>query len=147
FQFDLSQQPTLPLTLEAHSPDSLTTHGGRAYNYASRFCVRTGSRVQIVDVNDLEWIAAAGDYSELHTSVGTHLLRETMKSLEQRLDPSRFARIHRSRIVCMSLILELRSMENREYIVKLSDGSQHRCSRTYATRIDSWLRNNQYADL
>jgi two-component system LytT family response regulator len=66
-----------------------------------------------------------------------------MKSLEQRLDPTRFVRIHRSRIVCLQLILELRSMDNREYLVKLSDGSQHRCSRTYAPRIDSWLRNNQ----
>jgi len=43
----------------------------------------------------------------------------------------------------LPLILELRSMENREYVVKLSDGSQHRCSRTYAPRMDSWLRNNQ----
>jgi hypothetical protein len=111
--------------------------------YASRFSVRTGSRVQIVSVQDVEWIAAAGDYSELHTRAGIHLLRETMKSLEQRLDPARFARIHRSRIVSLPCILELRTIENREYIVKLSNGSQHRCSRTYAARIDSWLRDNR----
>ena len=137
-----SQKPTLPLHY-THSPVLLVSQEGKPYNYATRFSVRTGSRVQIVSVNDVEWIAAAGDYSELHTSAGTHLLRQTMKSLEQRLDPARFVRIHRSRIVCLPLILELRSMENREYVVKLSDGSQHRCSRTYAPRIDSWLRNNQ----
>jgi hypothetical protein len=113
-----------------------------ADSYAARFSVRTGSRVQIVSVQDVEWIAAAGDYSEFHTRAGVYLLRETMNSLEQRLDPARFARIHRSRIVSLQRILELRTIENREYIVKLSDGSQHRCSRTYAARIDSWLRAN-----
>jgi DNA-binding LytR/AlgR family response regulator len=140
---EVSHQPTLPLQSEAYTPTSRASDEGKPYNYATLFSVRTGSRVQIISVNDVEWIAAAGDYSELHTCAGTHLLRETMKSLEQRLDPARFVRIHRSRIVCLPLILELRSMENREYVVKLSDGSQHRCSRTYAPRIDSWLRNSK----
>jgi len=142
-QVELSYRPTLPLQAEADNPPLLASHEENPRNYAARFSIRTGSRVQIVSVNDVEWIAAAGDYSELHTSTGTHLLRETMKSLEQRLDPARFVRIHRSRIVCLPLILELRSRDNREYVVKLSDGSQHRCSRTYAPRIDSWLRNNR----
>jgi two-component system LytT family response regulator len=108
--------------------------------YASRFTVRTGSRIQVVPAEDLEWISSAGDYTELHTRSAIHLLRETMNSLEQRLDPSRFARVHRSRIVNLAGILELRSIENREYIVKLRDGSQHRSSRTYADRIKGWLR-------
>jgi len=108
--------------------------------YASRFTVRMGSRIQVVPAEDLEWISSAGDYTELHTRNAIHLLRETMNSLEQRLDPSRFARIHRSRIVNLAAILELRSIENREYIVKLRDGSQHRSSRTYADRIEGWLR-------
>jgi len=143
-----SDQPTLLLQPEAHAPAPPASRDVRptdsaADTYASRLCVRIGSRVYIVSVNDVEWIAAAGDYSELHTRTGTHLLRETMKSLEQRLDPAHFARIHRSRIVCLPRILELRSIENREYVVKLSDGSQHRCSRTYAARISSWLRNNR----
>jgi len=132
------------LERDAYTPDSQDAKqlGSNACCYASRFSIRTGSRLQIVGVNDVEWISAAGDYSELHTCTGIHLLRETMKSLEQRLDPARFARIHRSRIVCLPRILELRSTENREYIVKLSDGSQHRCSRTYAPRINNWLRDN-----
>ncbi len=111
--------------------------------YASRFVVRVGSRIQIVLVEDLEWIAGAGDYSELHTANATHLLRETMSSLEQKLDPAKFTRIHRSRILRLDQILELRSIENREYIVKLRDGSQHRSSRTYADRFDRWLRTGR----
>ena len=115
--------------------------------FACRFVVRVGSRIQIVSAEDLEWIAAAGDYSELHTANATHLLRETMTALEQRLDPAKFARIHRSRIVRLAEILELRSIENREYIVKLRDGSQHRSSRTYADLVERWLRLGEAAEL
>jgi len=107
--------------------------------YASRFTVQTGSRIQIVIADEVEWIAAAGDYVELHVSGRPFLIRETMSSLEHRLDPAKFLRIHRSRIVQAKGIQELRYIENREFIVKLSDGSEHRSSRTYADRIESWL--------
>jgi two-component system, LytTR family, response regulator len=111
--------------------------------YASRFTVRTGSRIQVVPAEDITWISAAGDYTELHTRNATHLLRETMNSLEARLDPSRFARIHRSRIVNLARVRELRTIENREFIVKLYDDSQHRSSRTYADRLERWLRSGK----
>jgi len=110
-----------------------------AEKYVSRFTVRTGSRIQIVLAEDVEWIGAAGDYAELHTHGRSHLLRETMSSLEQKLDPSKFLRIHRSRIVRTASILELRSIENREFTVKLTDGSEHRSSRTYADLLENWL--------
>jgi len=66
-----------------------------------------------------------------------------MASLEERLDPARFLRIHRSRIVQARGILELRSIENREFKLKLSDGSEHRSSRTYADRLERWLSSDQ----
>ena len=110
--------------------------GQNAGKYTTRFAVRSGSRIQIVLVEDIEWIGAAGDYAELHVHGRTHLLRETMNSLEQKLDPERFIRIHRSRIVRSSSVSELRSIDNREYLVKLNDGSEHRSSRTYADRLD-----------
>ncbi len=112
----------------------------RTKQYASHFIVRTGTRIQIVLVEDTEWIAAAGDYTELHTNGRSHLLRESMNSLEKRLDPAGFLRIHRSRIVQSRCITELRSIENGEYLVKLSDGTEHRSSRTYAKQVESWLR-------
>lgn len=113
--------------------------GEREEQYASHFIVRTGSRIQVVLVQDTNWIGAAGDYTELHVRGRSHLLRETMNSLEKRLDPSKFLRIHRSRIVQTRCITELSSIENGEYVVKLSDGSQHRSSRTYAKRLERWL--------
>lgn len=107
--------------------------------FVSRFTVQTGPRIQIVQAEDVEWIGAAGDYAELHAHGRAYLLRETMASLEQRLNPANFLRIHRSRIVQAANIVELRSIENREFLVRLSDGSEHRSSRTHANRLERWL--------
>jgi two-component system, LytTR family, response regulator len=108
-----------------------------------RFPVRVGSRIQLVFTEDIEWIAGAGNYAELHTQGRCHLLRETLNSLEQKLDPSQFLRIHRSRIVRARCVRELQPIDNREYLVKLSDGSEHRSSRTYADRLDDWLSSRR----
>ncbi|MGA2689096.1 MAG: LytTR family DNA-binding domain-containing protein [Candidatus Korobacteraceae bacterium] len=115
--------------------------GRGSEKYTSRFVVRTGSRMQIVLAEDTDWISAAGDYAEVHVRGRAHLLRETMNSLQQKLDPAKFLRIHRSRMVRTGCIVELRGIDNREYIVKLSDGSEHRSSRTYADRLEEWLNS------
>ena len=111
--------------------------------YPSRFPVRIGSRIQVVLTEDIEWIAAAGDYAELRVGGRCHLLRETMNSLEEKLDPAQFLRIHRSRILRVKYIRELRAIDNREYLVKLADGSEHRSSRTYADRLENWLSSTK----
>jgi two-component system, LytTR family, response regulator len=108
-------------------------------NYVTRFPVKMGSRIQVVRTQDIDWIAAAGDYVELHCKDHSHLLHETMNSVERKLDPQAFLRIHRSRIVRLELIEEARSIDNREYIVRLSDGSEHRSGRTYAEHVENWL--------
>ena len=110
-----------------------------AEHFSSRLVVRSASRIQIVLVEDVDWISAAGDYTELHVRGRAHLLRETMNSLQEKLDPAKFLRIHRSRMVRTDCIVELRVIDNREYMVKLADGSEHRSSRTYADRLDEWL--------
>lgn len=117
--------------------------GRESPKFAARFVVRTGPRMQIVLAEDTQWIGAAGDYAELHVHGRSHLLRETMNSLEQKLDPAAFLRIHRSRIVRTACILELRNIDNREYLVKLSDGSQHRSGRSYARRLEEWLNSTK----
>jgi two-component system LytT family response regulator len=126
--------------LKASMTERVLSMLGQASNeYASRFTVQTGNRIQIVIAEDVEWVGAAGDYVELHANGRSFLIRETMASLEQRLDPAKFLRIHRSRIVKSSCIRELQSIENREFAVKLSDGSEHRSSRNYADRLERWL--------
>ncbi len=107
----------------------------------SSFAVRTGHRTRIVSQEDVLWISASGDYVELHARTGAvHLLRGTMTALEETLDPTRFIRIHRSRIVRRDQIVEMMSEDNGEYVVKLRDGSQHRCSRTYSRMLTTWLQ-------
>jgi two-component system, LytTR family, response regulator len=113
--------------------------GQRDQEYESRFTVRNGSRIQIVLAEDIDWIGAAGDYVELHVRGRSHLLRETMQALEQKLDPAQFLRIHRSRMIRTARVTELRGIDNREYIIRLSDGSEHRSSRTYADQLEKWL--------
>ena len=110
--------------------------------YVSHFAVRSGPRIQIVDAEDVEWVGAAGYYAELHSHGCSHLLRDSLNALEKKLDPAQFVRIHRSRIVRLECIRELRSLGNREYAIKLSDNSEHRSSRTYATRVESWLASD-----
>ena len=108
-------------------------------NHVTRFPVRIGTRIQIVRTQDIDWIAAAEDYVELHSKGRSYLLRETMNSMEQKLDPRQFLRIHRSRIVRLELIHEAQSIDNREYMVRLTDGTKHRSGRTYADRLEKWL--------
>jgi two-component system, LytTR family, response regulator len=106
--------------------------------------VRTGARILVVFAEDIEWVGSAGDYTELHSGGKTHLLRETISTLEQRLDPAQFIRVHRSRIVRLKCVRELRAIGNREYIVKLSDGSEHRASRSYSDQLERWLSSTEY---
>jgi hypothetical protein len=113
---------------------------GETHEFAAQFAIRAGSRIQVIYEKDVLWVSAARDYAELHTSSGTFLLRETMQSLQQRLDPERFVRIHRSRIVRWEQISELTKQDNGEYRVKLLDGSEHRSSRTFAPRLENWWR-------
>lgn len=108
-------------------------------SHVSRFPVKIGTRIQVVRTQDIDWVAAAGDYVELHSKGRCHLLHETMNSIEQKLDAQQFLRIHRSRIVRVELIEAAESIDNREYLVRLSDGSAHRSGRTYADRLENWL--------
>ena len=112
-------------------------------SYVSRFPVRVGSRIQLVFTEDIEWIQGAGNYAELHSPGRSHLLRETLNSLEQKLDPSKFLRIHRSKIVRVGCVRELQPIDNREYLVRLADGSEHRSSRSYADRLENWLSSGK----
>jgi len=105
-----------------------------------RFVIRTGARIEVVYEEDVLWISAAGDYVELHTGAGAHLLRETMSSLQKSLDSTRFVRIHRSRIVRWDQIATLTAVDNGEYKVRLHDGSEHRSSRTFAPILTQWLK-------
>ena len=97
----------------------------------SRILIKDRGRVVILNEADVDWVEAEGDYVRVHAGGRGHLLRETMAAMAERLDPIRFARIHRSTIVNVSRIRELKPHPNREYTVVLNDGTRLRLSRSY----------------
>ncbi len=105
----------------------------------ARFAIKTPGRVFFVRQEDIDWIEAADNYVNLHVGADTHLIRETMNSLEGRLDSRKFLRIHRSTIVNAERIKELRPWFHGEYVVLLKDGTELTLSRTYREKILSLL--------
>ncbi len=104
-----------------------------------RLVVKSGGRVFFVRTEDIDWIEAAGNYVRLHMKDQSHLFRETMNQMEARLDPQRFFRIHRSRIVNTERIKELQPWFNGEYVVVLHNGAQLRLSRSYREKLEERL--------
>src|SRR5438874_2205821 len=84
-----------------------------------------------VDVDTIEKIEAAGDYMCIQTGDNTLILRETMKDLEKRLDPRRFQRVHRSTIVNLDLVRQVKPHTNGECFLVLDSGAQVNVSRSY----------------
>jgi two-component system LytT family response regulator len=105
-----------------------------------RLLVRERGRVLFVDVGEIHWVEARGDYVRLHLAGRSHLLRETMAGLERSLDPASFVRIHRSTIVNTARIAELRPLGPREWLVQLQDGTRLRLSRRYRAALEERLR-------
>jgi two-component system LytT family response regulator len=100
-----------------------------------RLAIKDAGRILRVPLDDILWIDAAGDYMCVHTGVDTHVLRATMRELEGRLDPRRFQRIHRSTIVNVARVRELRSHLNGEYFLILDSGEQLKLSRSYKDKV------------
>ncbi|WP_263788852.1 LytTR family DNA-binding domain-containing protein [Salinibacter grassmerensis] len=96
--------------------------------------------MQFVKTDAIEWVEAAGDYVQLHTPDTTHLLRKTMQEMEAALDGDQFLRIHRSTIVNVDCLQEMRPYgSNNEYTVILEDGTKRKLSRTYQDEVDSFF--------
>jgi two-component system LytT family response regulator len=104
-----------------------------------RFVVRSSGRIHFVDVGEVDWVEAAGDYVRLHTGERSHLMRETMKELEDSLDPDVFVRIHRSTIVRIGFVKEIRTTGTGQYVVLLEDGTRRNLSRSGRRRLEEVL--------
>lgn len=103
-----------------------------------RFEVRTGVHVQMVAVSDVDWIEGASYYSMLHAGSEVHLVRETLQSLEARLGPARFVRVHRSALVQLDRVRELRGGK----VLVLRDGSEVAVSRARRATVRAALRRS-----
>jgi two-component system, LytTR family, response regulator len=106
-----------------------------ARKYVERLVVKSAGRIFFLSVSEIDWIEAADNYVRLHAGRESHLVRETMSSLEKKLDPTQFLRVHRSRIVNIRKIKELRPLFRGEYDIMLQDGKRLESGRGYRDRI------------
>ncbi len=114
--------------LENNQPVSMSS-------YSDVLAIKDAGEVSRVPVKDILWIDAAGDYMCVHTQDNTHILRKTMKQLEEILDPRRFLRSHRSTIVNKSFIDKFCSQLNGEYYLVMSNGKELKVSRSYKDKV------------
>jgi two-component system LytT family response regulator len=109
--------------------------------YLGRLAVRSAGKTVLVAVADIDWIEAAENYVQLHTSHGNHLLHVAMSTLEKSLDPGIFLRIHRSVIVNVTRIRELQPVMHGEYAITLASGARLQSGRNYSDRLKALAAN------
>ena len=110
-----------------------------AHLYTNRIIFKSRGRILFLPVSDIRWIGAEGNYVRLCTGTENHLLRETMAHLEQRLDPRGFLRVHRSFIVNLKYVKEVRRQTNGDSVVILDNGEQVAMGRSYRTALREHL--------
>ena len=110
-------------------PDGVETPASSRYEKLIN--IKDRGQIFRVDVDTIERIDAAGDYMCIYTGDNTLILRETMKDLEKRLDPRRFQRVHRSTIVNLDLVKQVKPHTNGECFLVLGSGAQVKVSRSY----------------
>jgi two-component system LytT family response regulator len=120
------------LTLDA----ALSEATGAEQPFAQKLAIQEGRETNCVEVDAIDWIDAAGDYMCVHVGGSTHVLRGTMKRLEEVLDPDTFIRVHRSAIVNRHRVRSLRAHRNGEYFLKLSCNHELKLSRKYKTHVE-----------
>ncbi len=109
------------------------------FAYPRRLLTRLANRIRFVPLAQVDWIQAANNYDRLHTRDGIHLVRATLEEAERRLDPSAFVRIHRSTIVRLERVREIKPWHGGDYMALMHDGRILRIGRCYRVEmLKSW---------
>jgi two-component system LytT family response regulator len=116
----------------AGSPDGWTV---APQVVADRMAIHTGQGVLMLALDDIEWVEARGDYVRVHSAGRVDLVRETISGIERRLPASRFVRIHRSTIVSLAKVREIRLVPGSEPVALLQSGVRCRLSRSGRERL------------
>lgn len=103
--------------------------------YLERVMIKSADEVLFLKAGEVDWIEPDGNYLKIHKGKETHLLRETMKSIESKLDPKQFVRIQRSAIVNVERINKLHPLFRGEYVVILADGTRLTSTRGYRHKL------------
>ena len=108
--------------------------------YLDRIVVRSRSRILFLDVAEVTWLEAFGNYVRFHTPAEVYTVRGTLTSFEKELDPARFVRIHRSVIVNRDVIRELHSRRTGDFTLVTSGGEQLTLSRNFRSKVPELRR-------
>jgi two-component system, LytTR family, response regulator len=108
--------------------------------WPERLAVRYGERFEMVAVDSIDWIESANNYAQLHCGPKQHLLNETLTNLERRLDPAKFVRVHRGRIVNLSRIVVVHPLLAGSYELELRGGGRVTTGRHYRNAIHSLIK-------
>ena len=107
--------------------------------YLERIAVEMRGKVRSIPVEQIDYIVQSGPYAELHSNGRRHLIREAMQTLEERLDPNRFMRVHRSMIVRLDLVDTLHRGAGGDYELQLKNGTRVKVSRSRREALERWL--------
>lgn len=113
-----------------------TTH-----QYLNRILIKNSEKNIFIDVGKINWIESSGNYVKLHMPDCTHLIRGTLKTLEQKLDPLRFIRIHRSSMVNVNKVKVIEPWFSGDFKVILENGKTLKMSRNYKETLDRFKLN------
>ena len=108
--------------------------------YLDRIVVRSRSRILFLDVAEVTWLEAFGNYVRFHTPAEVYTVRGTLTSFEKELDPTRFVRIHRSMIVNRDVIRELHSRRTGDFTLVTAGGEQLTLSRNFRSKVPELRR-------
>ena len=119
-------------------PDASAPQGGEPLR---RFFIKQGGEVNFVPAEEVDWLEAVGYYTKIHAGRRSYLLRGNLGSIEARLDPKEFARIHRSTVVNLNRVRRLKDWFNGECLVVLLDGTELKVSRRHRRRLETLLEH------
>jgi two-component system, LytTR family, response regulator len=129
--------------LSAQLMTMLRDDGAPKPSYLERIAVEMRGQVRVVPVGEIDYVTASGQYAEVHAGEKTYVIRERMQTLEERLDPSVFFRVHRSAIVRLDRIETLLRDAGGDYAVRLKNGTQLSVSRSRIDALEKWIGVNQ----
>ncbi len=104
-------------------------------NLVNKLVIKDAGVVNVIPIEDIDWIDAAGDYMCVHTAGETHILRSTMKDLMAKLDGQLFARVHRSTVVNIQCVVTIKSLQKGGSMLYLKNGEAIRVSRNYRQQV------------
>src|SRR6185437_393352 len=135
------QRATLQIQSHQMARPAIQAQAG-VNSYANRIVFKSRGRILFLPVSSIRWIGAEENYVRICTEGESYLLREPIGRLEEKLDPQLFLRVHRSSIVNLQFVKEVRTESSGESVVILMNGQRLSMSRSYRSRINEWLTHN-----